>query len=254
MSAYLPDTNVLIDFGRDAAVRSKLENARQNGSAFHIGPPALTELVRGLIKGGCDAFQDNKEVFIWLQGQGCTVLELPRPFMAKILHTSTQKRSGVEPRHYLELIDMIVRSADFGDFLRRSETVGSVWSGIVRADEIHRAELDKELGALEGIAKRRRAPDLARRLSQTYGAPGCRPNPVILKQKFSAAIEFLESSLSKIRAGAKPWKNDRGLYVDFQLLLYLAAPEIAFLTSEDFSEEIRKSPQRSRIVGPDSLP
>jgi hypothetical protein len=253
MPAYLPDTNVLIDFDRDSAVRTKLENAQKSGSVFRIGPPALIELVRGMIAGGCNTFRDDKEVFIWLRAQGCPVLELPRPFMARILRTSPQNRSGVKPDHYLQLIEMIVVSADFGDFMRRSDTAGSVWRDIARADEIHRAELDKELGALETIAKRGRGQDLATKLSQTFGMPGCRPNPLILKRKFSAAIEFLEASLSKVRGGAKPRKNDRGLYLDFQLLLYLADPEIAFLTEEDFSSEIRTSPQTSQIIKLDSM-
>lgn len=253
MPSYLPDTNVLIDFGRDLAVRAKLENAEQNGSEFLIAPPALIELVRGMIAAGCDTFDNDKEVFVWLHAQGCKVLDLPRPFMAKILRTSTRKRSGVVPEHYKQLIDMVVSSANFGDFLKRSEMAGSVWKEIAHADKIHEAELDKELSALVKIAKGGRGKDLASQLTQTFGAPGCRPNPLILQQRFSAAIEFLESSFTKVRGGAKPRKNDPGLYVDFQLLLYLADPAITFLTNEDFSREIRRSPQRSRIVGLESL-
>jgi hypothetical protein len=252
MTEYLPDTNILIEFGRDAGVRSKLENARQDGAVFRIGPPALIELVRGVITGGGDYFLNNREVFIWLHTQGFEILDLPRPFMAKILRTSTPKQSDVEPMHYEQLIRMIANSADLGDFLRTSEMAGSAWKGIVRTDDIHRAELDRELAALGHLAKRTRGQDLASMLSKSFGAPGCRPNPLVLKVRFSAAIEFLESSLAKIRLGAKPWKNDRGLYVDFQLLHYLADSKITFLTKEDFSNEIMKSRQKSRIVGLDS--
>lgn len=253
MSTYVPDTNVLIDFGLNEAVRTKLENARQNGSIFLIAPPALIELVRGVIAGGSDRFEDNKRVFVWIQTQRFTILELPRPFMAKILRTSSQRVSGVVPEHYRILIDMIVCSTDFGDFLKRSEAPSNVWRDISRLGEIHESELDREFRAFEKLAKRARSQDIASKLSQTFGAPGCRPNPLILEQRFSAAIEFLESSLRKIADGSKPRKNDSGLYFDFQLFLYLAVPEINFLTSEKFSSDIKRSPQRFRIIGLDSL-
>src|SRR2546430_4958876 len=41
--------------------------------------------------------------------------------------------------------------------------------------------------------------------------------------------------------------NDRGLYVDWQLLMYLADPNVSFLTNEDFSGEISTSAQKDRI-------
>lgn len=251
--AYLPDTNVLIDFGRDPVVRTTLENARRNGAVFLVGPPALIELVRGMVMRGRDSFEQDREVFIWLHTEAFEVLPLPRAFMAKVLRTSPTRRSGVEPLHYRQLMQMIVDSANFDDFLRRSRGAGSVWQEIGRADEIHRDELDKELSALEDMARAGGGHGVATRLARTFGAPGCRPNPLILERQFSAAIEFLESSLAKIRAGSKPRKNDPGLYVDFQLLFYLAEPEVIFLSLEDFSKDIRRSRQRTRIVGLDSL-
>ena len=251
MAIYLPDTNVLIGFCHDQAIYAKLENARQSGIKFVIGPPVLIELVRGMISSSHDTFENDKRVFSWLEAQCPAILPLPRPFMAKILHTTT--RTGpVRPEHYSELIQMVVSSADHRDFLRKSDTAGSVWKDIANLDRTHEAQLEKELSALEGMAGNR-AENFVRGLSHTFGAPGCRPHPLILEKRFSAAIEFLQSSLSKIQRGAKPRKNDRGLYVDFQLLLYLAEPEISFLTNERFSGEIRRSPQRTRIVGLDSL-
>jgi hypothetical protein len=253
MATYLPDTNVLIRFGHDMAVQTKFENARRSGCSFLLGPPAVIELVRGMIRSGAATFDNDKKVFEWVRTHRCTILDLPRPFMANILGTQTKMRSGVGPQHYEQLIEMIVSSGDFGQFLSRSQTNGSAWSDIARADEIHRAVLDREFKALAQIVTQGRGPDLAGRLSRTFGIPGCRPNALLLKARFSAAIEFMESSLLKVRTGAKPRKNDPGLYVDFQLLLYLGAPDINFLTSEDFSHEIRKSPQKTRIVGLDSL-
>lgn len=254
MPEYFPDTNVLIDFGRNLAARAKLENARQRGTTFLVAPPALIELVRGMVARGCDTFANDKQVFVWLHMNRFPILPLPRPFMARILNSSIPKPSGVEPRHYAEQMEMIASSASFDEFLQRSNTPGSVWRDISRADEIHNAELNREFLALERMAKQRRGRDLAQRLSQLFGAPGCRPKPFIIERQFSAAIEFLESSFSKVRGGANPRKNDPGLYTDFQLLLYLARRDLNFLTCEDFSNEIIKSPQKARIVHPDSLP
>lgn len=254
MLEFFPDTNVLIDFGRDAATRNKLQGAVQRGTGLTVAPPALIELVRGMVAHGRDMFAVNKRVFAWLHASHFRILELPRPFMARMLGSSIPKSSGVEPGHYVELIEMIASSESFDDFLRRSEGTGSVWKDISRADQIHRSELDREFKSFELLAKQRSGPALAQRLSRLFGAPGRRPKPFLIERKFSAAIEFLESSLSKVRGGAKPRKNDPGLYTDFQLLLYLASENLNFLTCEDFSSEIRRSPQKARIVHPNSLP
>jgi hypothetical protein len=254
MPEYFLDTNVLIDFGRTPAARVKLEHACQAGTTFLVAPPGLIELVRGMVASGDATFANDQQVFVWLRASRISILPLPRPFMARILNSSIPRSSGVEPRHYAEQIEMIANSTSFDDFLQRSRTPGNVWRDIWRADEIHCAELDREFLALERMARQRRGRDLAQGLSQLFGAPGCRPKPFVIEQQFSAAIEFLESSLLKVRAGAKPRKNDPGLYTDFQLLLYLACPKFSFLTREDFSNEIRRSPQKARIIHPDLLP
>lgn len=253
MAYYLPDTNVLIDFGRVPATRGKLENAQNAGHEFVLGPPAIIELVRGLVAGGTQHFANDKQVFEWIVAQHCKVMPLPRPFMANILKTTSQRRSEVEPEHYVQLVRMLAESATFDEFLRRSKEPDSSWKEIDEADKIHNAFLDREFVALEKIAKRGRITDFAKPLAGTFGPPGRPPNPLILHTHFSAALEFLKASLAKVAGGAKPRKNDPGLYVDFQLLLYLGDPTILFLTKEDFSDEVKKSPQLSRIVHLDSL-
>jgi hypothetical protein len=254
MTAYLADTNILIEFGHAAAVRAKFEAALQNGSTFRIAPPALIELVRGMIRGGSAGFDNNRIAFVWLRNHDCQILDLPKPFMARILRTST-RQSGVEPEHYRELIKMIACAADFDEFTTKAQVPGGVWRDIGRADEIHQAELDRELAAIVTMARRSGSQNVASGLSRMFGIPGCRPNPLILQSKFSAALEFLETSLARIRgsANANPRQNDPGRYIDFQLLLYLADPETFLLTSEKFSKKIKTSPQKSRIVGLESL-
>ena len=251
MPTYFPDTNVLIDFGRDACVRERLEHARVNDGRFVIAPPALIELSRGMIKAGRVHFEADKQVFTWLNDHNFEILPLPYPFMAEVLRSSLSRQSGVEPRHYQQLIETVSNAVDYNDFIRL--TIGTAWQGIERADEIHGTELDREIAALGSLARKGLGQDFARRLSQKFGVPGCRPNPLIIANHFSAALEFLESSIVKIKGGSNPRRNDPGLYTDFQLLFYLANPDLIFLTNEDFAHEVRVSPQRFRILSLDSL-
>lgn len=122
-----------------------------------------------------------------------------------------------------------------------------MWRDINQADVIHKSQLDKEHGALSDLAKSGRGR-IANALASQFGTPEARPSEEFVATLFSAAIEFLESSMSKVSTGANTRKNDPGLYVDFQLLFYLGDKNLTFLTKENFEHEIRKSPQRLRIV------
>jgi hypothetical protein len=248
MTMFLPDTNVWLKVGRDVPLTQKFDKALAAGDKFVIGPPALIELVRGMVSYG-QAFAEDQQTYAWMTDHACQVLELPKPFMANVLHTTLPRASGVTPHHYQQLIDMVMHSADLNEFNERSDANGSVWKQINAIDRIHEAQIETELKALEELATRRKL-DLTRPMSTWFGANGCRPNPLIIRMKFSAALEYLESSIQKVVHGSKPRKNDRGLYIDFQMLMYLADPEIKFLTNENFTE-ITKSPQKGRIVKPD---
>jgi hypothetical protein len=252
MPAYFPDTNIFIDFGRNLAVRQRLEQAIGNGAHFVIAPPALIELTRGMVRTAQTHFQNDKRVFVWLRDNNFAILPLPFPFMANILRSRTPQRSTVLPDHYRQQIEMIADAADFDDFLNRSR--GTVWQDIYRADAIHEAELDREVGAIRPLVKRGRGQDYAEPLSRKFGVPGCRPRPEIVARKFSAALEFLEFSIAKASGGANLRRNDPGFYTDFQLLFYLADTELIFVTRENFARKIRVSPQRTRIVGMEALP
>lgn len=114
--------------------------------------------------------------------------------------------------------------------------------------------VDKEFDALEKFAELKPGTyDLAEKFCETFGPTGSRPSAANFRSHFSAAVEYGESTIAKIRAGAKPRKNDRGRYGDFQLFFYLANPDITILSSEDFSGDIKASPQRDRIVGLDAI-
>jgi hypothetical protein len=254
MTLYMPDTNVWVCVGKEADLTAKCEKALANGDVFLIAPPALIEVVRGMVRCGKDKFSDDRKTFSWMQKAKCKILELPKPFMAKRLKTRLDSPSGVTPEHYSQLIEMILGSPSFDEFVEKSNADNSAWKNIEDLDQIHEREIEKELRALETLAARKKPLEIHKRMSNWFGAPGCRPNPLVVKHYFSAAIEYLETSVRKVANGAKPRKNDRGLYVDFQLLAYLADSKINFLTNENFSGEISKSPQRTRIVKKDVLP
>ncbi len=254
MPTFLPDTNVWKDIGKDEVLTPKFERALSAGLKFLIGPPALIELVRGLVRAGNERFSEDQKMFGWMRNRKCEILDLTRPFMAKTLGTNLPANSGVFPTHYEQLIEKVVNSNSFDEFVKSCNADGSVWRNIESLDQIHENQLEKELRALEILAKQGKDLDIPARLSNTFGAPGCRPIPILLRRRFSAAIEYVETSVHKVAQGANPRKNDRGLYVDWQMLMYLAIPDLWFLTNEDFSGEIRKSPQKDRIVKPETLP
>jgi hypothetical protein len=253
MTSFVPDTNIWIHIGKDADLTSKFEKTLGTGDKFLIAPPALIEVVRGMVRYGKEMFSEDRKTFIWMLTHKCEILDLTRPFMAKVLKTNLPKNSGVLPAHYAQLIEMVVNSSKFDEFVQQCNADDSVWKNIESLDQIHEGQVETELRALEDLARQGRALDIPKRLASTFGAPGCRPIPIVISRQFSAAIEYLDSVVRKVAHGSKPRKNDRGLYVDWQLLMYLAHADINFLTNEDFSGEISKSPQIVRIVKPDAL-
>jgi hypothetical protein len=253
MPTYLPDTNVLIDLGRDPAVQTKLENAEQSGAKFVIAPSVMTELTVGVVKGSAGCFGQNKKIFTWLQTRSDAILEPPRPFIGKILGFPS-KWSQVEKHHRVQRVEMVAKSQTFDEFLKRKNDAGNVWSDIDKAPQIHADKVDKEFTEMENLAKSPQSTvDVVGMFCKTFALEGVCPDPKLFRQHFSAAVEYVEASIAKIRAGANPRKNDRGRYGDFQLFFYLADPNISLLTSEDFSDDIKQSPQRKRIVGFDAL-
>jgi hypothetical protein len=133
-------------------------------------------------------------------------------------------------------------------FLKKAEASGSVWKRITDLDSIHEGVLDKELASLSTLAERASVKTLYVHMARTNQLGGLVPDPDAFEAKFSAAVEFLKSSVLLVRLGANVQKNNRGLYVDNQLFFYLADPKAVVVSNEDFSQEIRKSPQRNRII------
>jgi len=253
VSTYLPDTNVIINDGRDPAIKAKIDRASASGSKFVIAPPTVTELTIGVVKGGPTRFANNKVMFEWLKAQSANILDLPRPFMGKILGFPS-KKSNVDLPHQFQRIELVTESSDFGDFLRRKAAPESLWPDIETAAKVHEEQLDKEFKALQTLAKRPLGSyDLALEFAKTFAVNGNYPDATEFRSRFSAAMEYGETTIRRIKAGANPRKNDPGRYGDFQLFFYLADPSIELLTCEDFSTDIVNSPQKNRIVRFDSL-
>jgi hypothetical protein len=208
--------------------------------------------VRGLVRYGNETFLEDKKTYIWMKERRCEVLELTKPFMATILNTTFTKNSRVVPKDYEQPIEMVVCSNSLNEFIVLCNAAESVWKDVESLDRIHEEQIEKELMWLEKFADR--GINIAQAFAMLFGTSGCRPSPALVACKFSAFIEYLESSFRKVSvSGAKPRKNDRGMYVDWQLLTYLACPDVMFVTHERFSGEITKSPQKDRIIKPDEL-
>jgi hypothetical protein len=254
MISLLPDTNVWIGVGRAPDISLKLETISKNGGKIVIAPPSLIELVRGMVRHGKETFADDKKTYVWMADHRCEVLELTRPFMAHVLKAELPKNSGVVPAHYEQLIAMVGASANLDEFLERCNAKNSVWNKMEQLDVIHEAQIDKELTALEGMARQDKDFDISEALSKTFQIGGAPADAALIGNHFSAAIEYLQSSIRKLDQGANLRKNDRGAYMDWQLLMYLAIPEVVFVTNENFSSEITKSPQKNRIIKPNSIP
>ncbi|MFZ3214760.1 MAG: hypothetical protein WA192_01760 [Candidatus Acidiferrales bacterium] len=247
---YLPDTNILIDLGKDSGVQIKLDGAERRSCKFVIGPTTIKELVVGVVGGGARCYEQNKKIFVWLKNHSDAILDNPGPFAGNILGLPS-KRSWVGKCHHVQLIEMVAQSQTFAEF--KALSTSSVWSDIRDASRIHGDNVDKEFTCLEQFAEKPDGNDITAELCKGFAVSGVCPDPKIFRQRFSAAVEYIEASVAKIRAGAKPWKNDRGRYGDFQLFFYLADPNITLLTNDDFSGDIEHSPQRTRIVGLDAL-
>ncbi|HEY2363649.1 MAG TPA: hypothetical protein VGK36_21205 [Candidatus Angelobacter sp.] len=253
MNTYLPDTNVIINYGRDPDAKAKIDRASDSGAKFVIAPPTMTELTVGVVKGGPARFAGNKAIFEWLKAQSKNILDLPRPFMGKVLGFPS-KKSNLDLIHHVQRIDFVTGASDFADFLKRKDAPDSLWPDIETAARVHEQQLDKEFAALQKLATRPPSSyDVAEEFAKTFAVNGKYPDPKEFRSRFSAALEYVETTIRRIRAGANPRKNDPGRYGDFQLFFYLADPSIELLSCEDFSTDVVNSSQKARIVRFSSL-
>lgn len=150
---------------------------KNKGAAIVLAPPVLIELFRGVIRGQDPSFRDNQAIFPCASDTDSEILELPVPFMWKILWNISGGKSGVRPAHYKNLIDMLGRSRSFSELLHETKRPGRPWQHIDRADQIHKAFVDQELRALEVLAMRKSKLKLSTRVAKQYTLGGLCPIP-----------------------------------------------------------------------------
>jgi hypothetical protein len=242
---YIMDTNIWVDVTQGKIPCNDLSG--KVGAVVVVAPFMIVELMRATVRGGEKYFVGDRKMFECMER--LDILELTKPFVYKTLwNISNVGISNVRPETYRTLLQMMVGSSSFSDFINKTERPGSVWIRVSEWDSIHEKVLDKEINALGKIADQGSLKSLGRHLAGIYGLGGLLPDPDKIEETFSAALEYLRSSVRKLRNGANLAKNDRGMYVDFQIFFYLADPAAVIVSNEDFSGEIAKSPQRSRII------
>lgn len=242
---YIMDTNIWVDVTQGKIPCNDLSG--KVGAVVVVAPFMIVELMRATVRGGEKYFLGDRKMFECM-GR-LDILELTKPFVYKTLwNISNAGISKVRPETYKTLLQLMVGSTSFSDFTSKTERPGSVWTRVSAWDSIHERVLDKELGALRKIADQASLKSLGVHMAGMYRVGGLLPDPDKFEQAFSAALEYLRSSARKLRNGANLAKNDRGMYVDFQIFFYLADPAAVIVSNEDFSGEIAKSPQRSRIM------
>lgn len=243
---YIIDTNIWIDLSRGKLACKDLMGRK--GVRVVLAPMVITELVRGIVKGSESQFLRNRSMIECMARNKPEILELPKIFMFGILWKVAGGSSDVRPDHYRILMDILIQSKSFADFLKKTEERDSAWKKLGHLNSIHENVLDKELRSLDTLADQASIKALPVNMARMFKLGGLLPDPDSFETTFSAAVEFLRSSVIQVKNGAKPRKNNRGMYVDSQLFWYLADPEAVVVSDEDFSTEIRHSPQRIRII------
>jgi hypothetical protein len=247
---YILDTNIWVDVNRGKVA---CDDLRKPGLEVALAPLMVVELMMGVVRGGEALFPLNRTLFECMARVTSSILELPKVFVLGVLWGLYMGDSGVQPHHYQTLIELVLQSKTHRDFLNSTERPESAWKKISELSSIHNQVLDKELGSLKAIAERASIKNLHMHMVRMYRLGGLLPDPDLFEETFSAAVEFVRSSVALVRNGANPLKNNRGMYIDSQFFWYLGDPNAVVVTKEDFSREIRASPQRSRILSLDAF-
>lgn len=239
---YVLDTNIWLDLRRGKVSCYELSSRAQ----VVVEPFVIMELMKETVKHKGKYFESDKRVFQCMSQ--CRILELTKVFIHQRLWNSGEEASTkVRPENYRKLLHMMVDSGSYDEFIKKTKSAGSEWSQAETWDVTHEGVLDKELLAVEQLSKVD-PKSIATGFVKLYPFKGSFPKEDSIEKEFSAALEYLRSVIAKVRNGANLPKNDRGMYVDFQILFYLADPNATIVSNEDFSSEISKSPQKDRII------
>ena len=241
---YVLDTNIWLDLTRGKVSCTELSSKAH--IQVVVAPFAIMELMKETVKHKGKYFDNDKRVFQCMAK--FRVLELTKVFIYQRLWNSGEAASArVGPESYKKLLQMMVDSSSYDEFIKKTKSTGSEWFQAETWDATHEGVLDKELRAVDQLAKVD-PKSIATGLAKLYRFKGSFPKEDSIEKEFSAALEYLRSVIVKVRNGANLARNDRGMYVDFQILYYLADPNATIVSNEDFSREISKSPQKDRII------
>ena len=105
---YLPDTNVLVEVGKNQDYFGRLQNLLTKlCPRLVLAPVVLIELVIGLVNGSEEYFERNKTVFRRIQELSPEILQLPIAFAQQLLWGRDSGNHPVRPSHYWDLIRAI---------------------------------------------------------------------------------------------------------------------------------------------------
>jgi hypothetical protein len=241
---YVLDTNIWLDLTRGKVSCSELSSKAH--IQVVVAPFVIMELMKETVKHKGKYFDNDKRVFQCIAK--FRVLELTKVFVHQRLWNSREGVSArVGPENYRNLLQMMLDSNSYDEFIAKTKSRGSEWFQAETWDATHEGVLDKELRAVDELAKVD-PKSIATGLAKLYPFRGSPAKEDSVENEFSAALEYLRSVIVKVRNGANLVKNDRGMYVDFQILFYLADRNATIVSNEDFSSEISKSPQKDRII------
>jgi predicted nucleic acid-binding protein len=241
---YVLDTNIWLDLTRGKVLCADLSNKAH--IKVVVAPFVIMELMKETVKHKGKYFENDKSVFQCMAK--FDVLALTKVFIYQRLWNSGEEASArVGSENYKKLLQMMVDSGSYDEFIEKTKSAGSEWFQAETWDATHEGVLDKELRAVDQLAKVD-PKSIATGLAKLYPFKGSFPKEDSIEREFSAALEYLRSVTVKVRNGANLAKNDRGMYVDFQILFYLADPNATIVSNEHFFSEISKSPQKDRII------
>jgi hypothetical protein len=241
---YVLDTNIWLDLTRGKVSCTELSSKAH--IQIVVAPFVIMELMKETVKHKGKYFDNDKRVFQCMAE--FRVLELTKVFIHQRIWKSGEEASArVGPENYKKLLQMMVDSGSYNEFIEKTKSAGSEWFQAETWDATHEGVLDKELRAVDQLAKVD-PKSIATGLAKLYPFKGSFPKEDSIEKEFSAPLEYLRSVIVKVRNGANLAKNDRGMYVDFQILFYLADPNATIVSNEDFSSEISKCPQKGRII------
>jgi hypothetical protein len=241
---YVLDTNVWVQLAQGKVSCAALTQRASRQAV--VAPFAIMELMKESVKYESKYFENDRRVYECMAG--LEILPLTKPFIHLRLWNSPQiEPTRVVPETYMKLLHMFAGSASYREFIDKTKASGSDWSHVEKWNDIHKDEIDKELGFVEKLADENHA-SLAVGIAKLHQHKESLAPESRVENEFSAALEYLRSLIALVKNGANLPKNDRGAYVDFQILFYLADSEITIVSNENFSGGISHSPQRDRII------